>query len=98
MHCLETIDRLNERAVQMPQRNSTAVSYSGHGARTGGLQAHSIGDEYPYIIMGVADRLEAPTEYQVMDSRTGNRSKRHPTYMAAYIECMSLRVRNLMHS
>lgn len=76
----------------------STVQYTGHGARTGGLQGHSVGTEYPYIIMGVADRYEAPTEYVVMDSRTGNRSQRFPTYMAAYIHLTSLRVRNCMHS
>jgi len=78
--------------------SSLQVQYTGHGAKTGGLQGHSVGDEYPYIIMGVADRWEAPTEYVVMDSRTGNRSHRFPTYMRAYIELTSLRVRNCMHS
>lgn len=74
------------------------VQYTGHGANTGGLQMHSVGDEYPYIIHGVADSWEQPTQYQVMDSRTGNRSQRFPTYMAAYIHCISLKTRNLMHS
>ncbi len=74
------------------------VRYTGHGAKTGGLQGHSVGSDYPYIIMGVADRWEAPTEYVVLDSRTGNRSPRYPTYMRASIERNSLRIRNMMHS
>jgi len=77
---------------------SAAAGYMGHGARTGGLQAHSMGDEYPYIIHGITTGPTAPTEYQVMDSRTGNTSQRFPTYMSAYIHYTSLRVRNLMHS
>ena len=77
---------------------STEVRYTGHGEKTGGLQGHSIGTEYPYIIIGVADSWYAPTEYQVMDSRTSNRSQRFPTYAAAYIHCAGLRIRNLMHS
>lgn len=79
------------------KKAESKVAYTGHGAKTGGLQGHSVGEEYPYIVMGVADRWEAPTEYVVMDSRTGNRSARFPTYMRAYIELTSLRVRNCMH-
>lgn len=80
------------------KKTESKVAYTGHGAKTGGLQGHSIGDEYPYLIIGVADRWEAPTEYSVMDTRTGNRSPRYPTYMRAYIELTSLKVRNCMHS
>ena len=77
---------------------SGEVRYTGHGANTGGLQGHSIGTEYPYIIIGVADSWHAPTEYQVMDSRTSNRSNRFPTYQRALIELTAIRTRNLMHS
>lgn len=77
---------------------TAAMGYTGHGARTGGLQAHSMGDEYPYIIHGITTGPHAPTEYQVMDSRTGNTSQRFPTYLSAHIHYTSLRVRNLMHS
>ncbi len=80
------------------KKAESKVQYTGHGAATGGLQGHSMGDEYPYLIIGVADRWEAPTEYSVMDTRTGNRSPRYPTYMRAYIELTSLKVRNCMHS
>lgn len=76
----------------------TQVQYTGHGDNTGGLQRHSIGTEYPYLIMGVQDRLEAPTEWVIMDTRTSNRSQRFPTYQRAVIELSSLRVRNLLHS
>lgn len=72
--------------------------YTGHGANTGGLQGHSIGTDYPYMIIGIADRLDAPTEWQIMDCRTGNRSNRFPTYRRAVIELATLRTRNLMHS
>lgn len=102
MHALETINRLNQEAMDLaPVRAAQAdarCQYLGHGARSGGLQAHSMGDEYPYIIHGITTGPHAPTEYQVMDSRTGNTSQRFPTYMSAYIHYTSLRVRNLMHS
>lgn len=29
------------------------VKYTGHGINTGGLQGHSIGPDYPYIIAGI---------------------------------------------
>lgn len=77
---------------------TTTVRYTGHGINTGGLQGHSVGADYPYMIIGVQDRAEAPTEWQVMDSRTSNRSPRYPTYKRAVIEMASLRIRNLMHS
>lgn len=76
----------------------STATYTGHGHNTGGLQRHSIGDEYPYIIIGVADRWEQPTQYQVMDSRTGLRSIRFPTYMGAYQHLVGLKIRNMMHS
>ena len=85
----------DELAAELAPKSE--VRYTGHGANTGGLQGHSIGDEYPYLVHGVADRWEAPTEYVVMDTRTGNRSQRFPTYMAAYIHLTSLKVRNCMH-
>jgi hypothetical protein len=77
---------------------TTTVRYTGHGINTGGLQGHSVGADYPYMIIGIADRIEQPTEWQVMDCRTSNRSERFPTYQRAVIEMTSLRTRNLMHS
>jgi len=43
-----------------------AVQYMGHGANTGGLQAHSIGDEYPLITHMRGEF------WRILDSRTGN--------------------------
>ncbi|TLG82340.1 hypothetical protein FEM54_33645, partial [Pseudomonas edaphica] len=42
------------------------VQYTGHGAKTGGLQQHSIGPEYPYITYKRGDY------WRILDSRTGN--------------------------
>lgn len=77
---------------------SAEVRYTGHGANTGGLQGHSVGADYPYMIIGVQDHFTAPTEWQVMDCRTGNRSNRYPTQRRAIIEMSVLRCRNMMHS
>lgn len=74
------------------------AQYTGHGAATGGLQGHSVGSDYPYMIVGVQDRLEAPTEWRVMDTRTSKMSDKFPTQQRAVIEMASLRVRNCMHS
>jgi hypothetical protein len=45
--------------------------YSGHGAHTGGLQAHSVGDIYPLTVFG-QERPEGFTAYGVLDLATGN--------------------------
>ena len=50
------------------------------------------------MIVGVQDRLEAPTEWRVMDTRTSKMSEKFPTQQRAIIEMASLRVRNCMHS
>ncbi len=76
----------------------SSVQYLGHGANTGGLQAHSVGSDYPYMIVGVQDRLEAPTRYRVMDTRTSKMSDSFPTQQRAIIEMNQLRIRNMMHS
>lgn len=76
----------------------SAAQYSGHGANTGGLQMHSVGSDYPYMIIGVADSLDAPTQWQVQDSRTGNRGAKWRTYREALIDLTSIKVRNMMHS
>lgn len=77
---------------------STQVQYTGHGANTGGLQRHSIGDEYPYMIGGSMAHADAPTEWFVLDTRTGNRSDPCKTYREAEIKLYGLKLRNLMHS
>lgn len=74
------------------------VAYTGHGAKTGGLQGHSVGSDYPYMVVGVQDRAEAPTEWRVMDTRTSKMSDKFPTQQRAIIEMSSLRIRNCMHS
>jgi hypothetical protein len=77
---------------------SNQVQYLGHGANTGGLQQHSVGSDYPYMIVGVQDRLEAPTRYRVMDTRTSKMSDPFPTQQRAIIEMNQLRIRNMMHA
>lgn len=73
------------------------AAYLGH-AGDGGLQRHSIGAEYPYTIIGVHDRIDAPVEWQVLDTRTGNRGHRRPTYNLAAQDLWALKLRNMMHS
>ena len=76
----------------MPQ----ATNYTGHGARTGGLQAHSCGPMMPYMIQAVG--RPGGLSWQVLDSRSGSTSRLCHTYRAAEIEMSGLRVRNMMHS
>lgn len=53
------------------------VQYTGHGANTGGLQAHSIGDNYPFLIFGRQfDRSRLL--WGVLDTRDGTD---HGTYI-----------------
>ena len=84
----------------------SAVEYMGH-VEGGGLQRHSVGDIYPYIIEGsqnygdksLADRggVEVPMEWKVLDSRTGVKSKSFPTCLGAHIHAAGLLLRNMMH-
>lgn len=71
---------------------SNQVQYTGHGQNTGGLQGHSIGDEYPYMVAGVIDG------FAVLDTRTGTMGAHRHTYREAEIDLHSLKIRNLMHS
>ena len=47
------------------------AQYTGHGANTGGLQAHSIGEGYPFIVVGIDNPAFEKTRWRVIDSRTG---------------------------
>jgi hypothetical protein len=73
------------------------VQYLGHGANTGGLQQHSVGAEYPYCIAGTMRHKDAPTQYYVMDTRTGAKGALRLAYKEAEIDLWSLKVRNMMH-
>lgn len=76
----------------------TQATYTGHLPNSGGLQGHSLGSDYPYMIIGVASSLDMPTRWKVMDSRTGNTGVERPTYCEAEIDLASLKLRNMMHS
>lgn len=46
--------------------------YTGHGANTRGLQAHSIGESYPYIVVGIDNpRQGKETRWRVVNAITG---------------------------
>lgn len=74
----------------------TGTAYTGHGAKTGGLQRHSVGDMYPFTVIakGVPGRIK----WHAMDLRTGNEGHPRPTYKEAELDVYSVRLRNLMHS
>lgn len=74
---------------------SQSINYTGHGARTGGLQAHSCGPLLPYAIQAVGN---GALSWQVLDTRTGNVGRMHRTYHEAEMDVHSLRLRNMMHS
>jgi hypothetical protein len=72
---------------------SQQIQYSGHGAKTGGLQGHSIGSNYPFMIAGTGDG-----QWVVIDARTSNESRPVRTYNEAQQTITGLRLRNMMHS
>lgn len=72
------------------------VEYLGH-ANSGGLQKHSIGDEYPYTIVGTQHNAWAPTKWYVMDTRTGKCGELRRSYKEAAADLWSLKIRNMMH-
>jgi hypothetical protein len=58
--------------------NRIAIAYQGHLANSGGLQGHSLGDDYPFTVVGcMVDRVgdgEATshaTRYYVLNAATG---------------------------
>lgn len=65
--------------------------YEGHGEGTGGLQKHSIGEDYPYTIEGVQAGPDAPTKWRVLCTRTNWRGETHDTYQQAHVELVKLK-------
>lgn len=63
-----------------------SMQYRGHGARTGGLQRHPIGELYPLAVIGLGDG------WAVMDLRSGSIGRRQHTYSAAEIEAWGRRI------
>lgn len=43
------------------------VEYTGHGANTGGLQLHSMGDDYPFMVIGTQHRYPAAPQFSQCD-------------------------------
>lgn len=39
------------------------AEYTGHGQNTGGLQMHSIGDDYPFMVVGTQHRYPAAPQF-----------------------------------
>lgn len=75
---------------------ANAMKYTGHGAKTGGLQGHSVGDLYPYTVIGVSK--SGALYWSVMDTRTGAEGFRRRSYQEAVLDIFGLRLRNLMNS
>lgn len=76
----------------------SASEYLGHGAGTGGLQRHSIGDAYPYTVIARQNGPYGALRWRVLDCRNGQESDDLPTHRAAEIEISRLKIRNMMHS
>lgn len=69
---------------------------SGH-APSSGLRNHSVGADYPYVMVASQRHGYAPLSWSILDARTGNRSQEFHTSQAARIHLTSLRLRNVMH-
>jgi len=67
--------------AQRTESRSKPVAYTGHGANTGGLQAHSIGDLFPLGIVGIGsgDR----TYYAAVNYNDNERGPCRLSYEAA---------------
>ena len=95
-HCLEQ-QVMDMQKPQLQSKGST-VQYLGHGKGTGGLQAHSIGWEYPYTVIGVQRGPEGALRWAVMDTRNSQIGADKATHRECTIEIASLKIRNMMHS
>lgn len=93
--CLEQ-QVMNMQKPQLQSKGAT-VQYLGHGKNTGGLQAHSVGWEYPYTVIGVQRGPEGALRWAVMDTRNGQIGADKATQRECTIEIASLKIRNMMH-
>lgn len=73
------------------------TGYTGHGAGTGGLQQHSVGDLYPLTIAGKTFN-GGPTMWQAMDLISGWKGRVWHTYKQAEIEAFQRRIYAMMNS
>lgn len=78
----------------MQERHSTGTGYTGH-ASSGGLQRHSIGELYPFTIIGQGRDV---VQYRWMHLHTGQEGRLCRTYKEAEIDLYSIRVKALMNS
>jgi len=76
--------------LAMNERGNPA-EYTGHGVNTGGLQRHSIGDTYPFTVVGTMHRVPGGdnvghTQYYVQNLITGERYYRDRSHWADSFE------------
>ena len=95
----QTQQCMERKEIKMAQTQGKGneVRYMGHGANTGGIQAHSIGWEYPYTVIGVQRGPEGALRWAVMDTRNGQIGTDKATQRECSIEIASLKIRNMMH-
>lgn len=55
------------------------TTYQGHTETSGGLQGHSIGDSYPFIVIGTGLK----GEYRLHHTIEGTQGPRQPSYAEA---------------
>lgn len=68
----------------------------GHAAK-GGIQNHSLGEDYPLTIVGTQAHADAPTEWYVMNCVTGKKGFTRRTYVECQLDITQIKIRNMMH-
>lgn len=67
----------------------------GHSTAAPGLRGHSVGELYPYTVIGIG-RPDA-IRWAAMDTRTGKNGREFPTYRQAEQDAVGLLIRNLIN-
>lgn len=75
---------------------TSRAQYTGHGAKTGGLQGHSVGSMYPFTIEAIGNLN--PVRWRWRNLNTGQVGKPQPTHNLAVIDLTSLHINTMMNS
>ena len=68
-----------------------ATETRGHRSDAPGLRGHSTGQDYPLTVIMVG------SQWTVFHCGTGRTGHLRPTYLAAYQDLVSVRLRDMMH-
>lgn len=74
---------------------ANAYETKGHSTAAPGLRGHSVGELYPYTVIGIG-RPDA-IRWAAMDTRTGEHGRTFASYREAELDAVGLLVRNLIN-